>query len=141
MDQQPPPPDDISEEELRAAYEEQLKHLRVEDVLVQTIVSLLNLGGRRAGLAAGLEAEKDLEQVRLAIEGVRGLMPLVQDALGPDAQPLRDVLSQLQVAYARDVPAGTPTGGDPTGTPGPKDPPADPAGPAQASGRLWVPGQ
>jgi len=141
MDEQPPPPDDISEEELRAAYEEQLRHLRVADVLVQTIVSLLNLGGRRAGLAAGTEGEKDMEQVGLAIEGARALLPLVQDDLGPDAQQLRDVLSQLQLAYAREVPAGPQAGGDPTVTPRPEDPPADPAGPAQASGRLWVPGQ
>ena len=35
-----------SEEELRAAYEAELKRLKVEVVLVQTVVSLLKLGGR-----------------------------------------------------------------------------------------------
>src|SRR5438445_655909 len=99
MDEQQPPPDDISEEELRAAYEEQLKRVRVEDVLVQTVVSLLNLGGRKAGLGVGgdrLEDEKDLEQVRQAVEATRAILPLVEDALGPDAKQLRDVLAQLQ---------------------------------------------
>ena len=48
--QQPRQPTD---EELAAAYEEQLKQIRVEDVLIQTLVSLLNLGGRKAGLSPG----------------------------------------------------------------------------------------
>jgi len=137
MDQPPPQPEQISEEELRAAYEEQLKQLRVEDVLLQTIVSLINLGGRRAGLAPGTEGEKDAEQLRLAIEGSRALMPLVEGALGEEAGPLRDVLAQLQMAYAREVPAAA-------APPAPAAPQPDPdsgPGPAQSSGRLWVPGQ
>ena len=127
-----------SEQELRAAYEAELKKLRVEDVLVQTVVSLLNLGGRKAGLAPGTEDERDPEQLRLAIEGARALMPLVEPALGAEASQVRDVLSQLQLAYARaggapppEQPAPEQT--KPEGQQGP--------GPAQASGRLWVPGQ
>jgi hypothetical protein len=138
MDEQPPTPDDMSEEELRAAYEAQLKQVRVEDVLVQTVVSLLNLGGRKSGLAPGTEDEKDPEQLHQAIEGVRALLPLVEGVLGPDAAQLRDVLSQLQMAYAREAPGGA------AGAPAPE--PEAPAqgegpGPAQSSGRLWVPGQ
>lgn len=136
MDEQPQP-DDLSEEELRAAYEEQLKRVRVEDVLVQTVVSLLNLGGRKAGLTPGTDGEKDPEQVRQAIEATRALLPMVEGVLGPDAKQLRDVLAQLQMAYARDAPAGA----APVENPKPGDPPADGAGPAQSSGRLWVPGQ
>jgi hypothetical protein len=135
MDEQPPSPDDLSEEELRAAYEEQLKQVRIEDVLVQTIVSLLNLGGRRAGLTPGTEDEKDLEQVGKAIEATRALLPLVEELLGPDAKQLRDVLAQLQMAYAQQVPGGAAPAGAAA------DPPADGTGPAQSSGRLWVPGQ
>jgi len=132
-EQQPPPEDQLSDEELRAAYEEQLKRVRVEDVLVQTVVSLLNLGGRKAGLAPGTEDEKDMEQVRQAVEATRAILPLVEDVLGPDAKQLRDVLAQLQMAYAREA------------TPGDAPPPApdqpEGPGPAQSSGRLWVPGQ
>lgn len=141
-DQQRPP----TEEELRAAYEQQLKQLRVEDVVVQTIVSLVNLGGRKAGLAPGTENERDPEQVRLAIESVRSLLPHVEEVLGPDAKAIRDALSQLQLAYAQAsgaAPGGGPEAGreQPSGTPAedtrtPKGP-----GPAQSSGRLWVPGQ
>jgi hypothetical protein len=130
-----------SEEELRAAYEAELKRLRVEDVLVQTVVSLLNLGGRKAGLAPGTEDERDPEQLRLAIEGARALLPLIEPVLGAEAGQVRDVLAQLQMAYASQ------RGGAPTGE-GEQAPPAQPeqhgpegGGPARSSGRLWVPGQ
>ena len=106
-----------TEEEMRAAYEEQLKALRVEDVVVETIVSLLNLGGRKAGLVPGTEDEADAAQVRIAVEGVRALLPLVE--AGPVAT------------------GGAPDASDAPAAPG--DPEAP--GPAQSSGRLWVPGQ
>jgi hypothetical protein len=138
------PPGQPTEEELQAAYEAELKRIHVDDVLLQTVVSLLNLGGRRAGLAAGAEDERDLDQVRSAVEGVRALLPLVEPKLGPDAAQLRQALSQLQLAYARAT--GGEQGGDPSeGGGAPAEPkPSDGtegAGPAQSSGRLWVPGQ
>jgi hypothetical protein len=141
-----------TEEELRAAYEAELKRIRVEDVIVQTVVSLINLGGRKAGLAPGSEDERDLEQVRQAIEGVRALLPQVEAVLGPDAARIRDALSQLQLAYARlggSAGAGAgaapesgekPAGEPPPAAPGQPDQPPGP-GPAQSSGRLWVPGR
>jgi hypothetical protein len=90
-----------SEEEMRAALEEQMRRITVQDVLIQTVVTLINLGGRRLGLAGPPEqaGEKDLEQARLAIEGARALVPLLpQEA---DLGPVRDALSQLQMAYAQ----------------------------------------
>jgi hypothetical protein len=137
-----------TEEELLAAYEEEVKKLRVEDVVVQTLVSLLNLGGRKAGLAPGSEGERDLDQVRLAIEGTRALLPLAEPMLGPDAAQLRQALSQLQMAYAR-LSGGAP-GPAPGGEAAPEaggepekddEAPTEGPGPAQSSGRLWVPGQ
>jgi hypothetical protein len=145
-EQQPPQGREPTEAELRAYQEQleaQLRTLRVEDVIVQTIVTLVNLGGRRAGLAPGTEGERDPEQLRLAIEGARALLALVDSELGPDATAIRDALSQLQMAYAQ-LAAGAPAGGEqPGGAPeqgGGQEPPKGP-GPAQSSGRLWVPGQ
>jgi hypothetical protein len=149
----PPPaepvdPDTLSDEELRAAYEAELARIRVDDVLIQTLVSLLNLGARRAGLAgAGPTGEEpDFEQVRLAIEGTRALLPLVEPSLGPDAKQVRDALAQLQLAYARSgakPPPGAPkaasaadAGDAPAAPPKPGDPDS-----AVSSGRLWVPGK
>src|SRR5881275_2858743 len=107
MSTQEPQPDEAAtgraptDEELAAAYEAELKRLRVEDVLIQTLVSLLNLGGRKAGLSPGTEAERDPEQVRQAIEGVRALLPIVEPLLGQDATQIREALSQLQLAYTK----------------------------------------
>jgi hypothetical protein len=150
-----------TEEELREAYEAQLKQLRVEDVILQTVVSLLNLGGRRAGLAPGTEDERDLNQVRLAIEGARDMLVLIEDQLGPDARQLHDALAQLQLAYVRlggpgapggeggpggpgpgpggPGPGGGGAGGPGGGGPAPAEP--EPQGRPAAPSRLWVPGQ
>ncbi|MCZ4491964.1 MAG: hypothetical protein JWP53_895 [Conexibacter sp.] len=142
-DQQP----QMSEDEMRAAYEqqleEQLRSLRVEDVVVQTIVTLINLGGRRAGLAPGTEAERDPQQLRLAIEGARALLGLIESELGPDGAAIRDALSQLQLAYAQ-LSGGAPEGGGeggPGGTPGGGQTPPQGPGSGQPASRLWVPGQ
>lgn len=130
-----------SEEELEAAYEAEMKRIRVEDVLVQTVVSLLNLGGRKAGLVPDTESERDPQQLGQAIEGVRALLPLVEDALGDNAGQLREALSQLQMAYAR---LGGPAPDAPVQRPRREEEPPPPqqgGGPGQSSGRLWVPGQ
>ncbi|MFM8884262.1 MAG: hypothetical protein ACKOH7_05615 [Solirubrobacterales bacterium] len=74
-----------TEVELRAAYEAELKALRVEEVVAQTVVSLLNLGARKAGLLPGSEDEADAGQVALAVESVRRLLPLIEPALGENA--------------------------------------------------------
>jgi len=137
-----------SEAELRAALEEELKRITVDDVLLQTIVSLINLAGRRAGLAPGTEAERDPAQLGTAIEAVQALLPLAErGAAAGELGPIRDALAQLQLAFARG--AGTagapaPEGEEPPADAGPDAaPPAagEGGGPAQSSGRLWVPGQ
>lgn len=152
------PPAQPSEEELRAAYEAELNRITSADLLLQTAASLLNLGARRLGLTGAGEAERDLEQVRDAIDGVRALMPILERCNASEVGPLRDALSQLQMAYAREAPRQTseqtPPGEAPVapGTGG-SGAPAQPAtgtpqsdqsrrpGPAESSGRLWVPGR
>jgi hypothetical protein len=148
-----------SEDELRAMYEEQMRRIRVDDVLMNSVVELINQGMRRTGLAQGVEDERDVAQVHLAIEAVRALMPVAERVATPEQlKPFRDALSQLQLAYVQigggageaAPPTGESTGGPAGGggQPG-AEPPSDSApepkpgepGPAQRSGRLWVPGQ
>jgi hypothetical protein len=129
-----------SEEELRAQLEEELRRITVRDVLLQTIVSLVNLGGQRLGLAPGAEDMRDTDQARLAIEGVRALLPLVEEQDAEQVRPIRDALTQLQLAYAQLAGAGHP---EEPGTPRPQRPEQQPPGqgpkrPAGAGG-LWVP--
>jgi hypothetical protein len=155
--------DQPSEQELRAAYEAELKKIRVEHVLLEQVVTLVNLGMRRTGMAPGTEDERDPEQVRLAIEGVRAVMPLVERAAPEQAQPIRDALSQLQLAYVRiggeaadpsasAAPGGAPGSGSgqaPPSTPGagpgqtppPPPPPAAPDDPDAQPGEPGEPGE
>jgi hypothetical protein len=119
-----------SEEEIRALEAEMAK-LSVDDVLLQTIVTLINLGARKAGLAEG--TEPDWPQVKNAIDGARALLPIVEPRHGEALGPVKDALSRLQMAYVQ-------MSGQQAG-----EAPAEPAekegsGPAQSSGRLWVPG-
>jgi hypothetical protein len=93
--------DQPTEEELRAAYEAEIKKIRVEQILLDQVVSLVNLGMRRTGLSPGTEDERDLGQVRLSIEAVRALLPVIEQAAPPQAAPIRDALSQLQMAFVR----------------------------------------
>lgn len=121
MTQEQPP----SEEELRAALEEEMKRIRVEDVLVQTAVTLVNVAGRKLG-------DGDLEQSKLGIEGARALVPLLPDE---PQKAVQDALSQLQMMYARAAGTGAP----PTGEP-PKPGEAPKAEPEQKPpSKLWTP--
>ncbi len=160
-----------TEEELRAAYEAEVKKVRVEHILLEHVVTMINLGMRRTGLQPGTEEERDPEQVRTAIDSIRALMPLLERAAPEQAGPVRDALSQLQLAFVRvggsqaaapgesqpqpgspqppePGSAGPPPGSPPSppGEPGPLSgeptpPKSGEPGPAQRSGRLWVPGQ
>ncbi|HUB76252.1 MAG TPA: hypothetical protein VL977_04300, partial [Solirubrobacteraceae bacterium] len=91
-----------SEEELRAAWEEQLRSLTPADLIVQCAVSLINLGGRRLGLDPQAAGERDLEQARDAIDGVRALLPVLERREGAQTiAPLREALSALQLEFAK----------------------------------------
>jgi len=127
-----------TEEELRAAYEAQVKKIRVEHVVLENVVTLANLGMRRTGLAPGTEDERDAEQVRLAIESIRALLPIVEQAVPQQAGPIRDALSQLQLAFVRIGGQAAPQEAPPESAASPRP---DEPGPAQRTGRLWVPGQ
>jgi hypothetical protein len=124
-----------SEEEI-AALEAELQKLTVDDVLLQTVVTLVNLGARKAGLAEGSQA--DLPQVKMAIDAARALLPLLEPDHGEHLGPVRDAVSQLQMAYVQKSGGEAPAA---EGAPEPEQTDPGGPGPAQSSGRLWVPGQ
>ena len=131
----------FSDEELRA-IEAEMQRITVDDVLLQTIVTLLNVGARKAGLATQPQPgetppEPDLDQVHQAVEGARALLPLVEPRHGEQLGPVKDALSRLQMFYAQRA-SGQP-GAEPPGAETPQ--PESGTGPAQSSGKLWVPGQ
>jgi hypothetical protein len=125
-----------SEEELQAAYEAEIKQIRVEQILLEQVVSMVNLGMRRTGLSPGTEDERDVGQVRVAIEAVRALLPLIEQSAPPQAAAIRDALSQLQLAFVRlGGPAGPGTAGAAAGpSPASGGPGAGGGGPGAGSG-------
>ena len=105
QDQQPGgegrPEDQMSEEELRAAYEAEIKKIRVEHVLLEHVVTLVNLGMRRTGLVPGTESERDPRAGPARDRGRAGAAAAVEQAAPQQAAPIRDALSQLQMAFVR----------------------------------------
>ena len=81
---------------------EQIKRLKVTDVLLSTLPTLAQLA------YAKLEPDlRDLEQVRVAIEGMRALVPVLEGAVPDDVlRDYRQVISNLQLAYASAASAG-----------------------------------
>jgi hypothetical protein len=84
-----------SEEELLEA----LARLGVGDLLAQSLVSTVSLAFAKLD-----PARRDLEQVRVAVEALRALLPVLEGTV--DEVLLRDLesaRSSLQLAYAKAV--------------------------------------
>ena len=87
--------EEFSEQDLVDA----LSRLQVSDLLVQTLSTVSSLAYHRLS-----EEHRDLDQVRLAIEALRALVPVLSGSLPPEL--LRDfeqVTANLQLAYASAV--------------------------------------
>lgn len=123
-----------SEEELREQLEEEIKKVRVEDVVLQSVVSILNLSARRIAK----DDERDLAQAKVGIDAARALVDLVK----PEAQPqLRQAVSELQVLYAKHAGEGDSEGeGQPAGEPkGGGTEKGEEEGRAKGDSGLWTP--
>ena len=122
-----------SDEELRAQLEEEIKKVRVEDVVLQSVVSILNLSARRLAK----EDERDLEQAKIGIDAARALVDLVK----PEAQPqLRQAVSELQLLYSKHAGEGDAGGAAPEpGETKPDEGEQKPPG-GEGESKLWTPG-
>jgi hypothetical protein len=91
-----------SEEELVEQLQEELKKLKISDVLVQTVFTVSSLGYRRLA-----EEDRDLEEARLAIEAVRALVPVLKGTV-PDqvTHDFEQLIANMQLAYAKAVAGG-----------------------------------
>ena len=126
----------LTEEEI-AMLEQQMRELTVDDLLTQSVVSILNLTARRIGK----EDEIDLDQARTGIEAVRSLVPLLPEEI---ASEIREPLSQIQMLYASRTgagpasPEGEATPGEGPG-PGPGEANDPEAGGEKPDSGLWTP--
>src|SRR6266545_3255889 len=115
-----------SEEEMRQRIEEQLRKVRVQDLLLESVVSVLNLAARRIAK----EDERDLEPVR-AVVGLLDPEPAAQ---------VRSALSEVQMLYAKQAEGGgepPPEGGGEPESGGEEPPPG--GGQERGPSRLWTP--
>jgi hypothetical protein len=137
--QQQPEQAQPTEEEMRQRIEEQLRKVRVQDLLLESVVSVLNLSARRIAK----EDEQDLEQGRVGIEAVRAVV----DLLDPEpAAQVRSALSEVQMLYAKQAGGGEEPPGEggsqpPEGGEPPPQPPPPGAGSQGGPSKLWTPGR
>ena len=130
----------MTEDEARRAVEEQLAKVKVHDLLLESVVGILNLTARRIAKPD----ERDLDQAKLGIEAVRAVL----DLLEPEPQrAVRDALSELQMLYAREAsgeggegPSEPEGGGEGQEPPPPAQEPPPRGGP-EPPPRLWTPGR
>jgi hypothetical protein len=93
---------ELDQEELARELAEELRRLRVEDVLVNTLVHVSSIGYRRLGLTEDSREERDLPQTALAIETMQALVPVLKDFLTEElVSSFEDQIANLQLAYAK----------------------------------------
>jgi len=84
----------LADEQEQLTAEELVKQLKVSDLLLGTLASLVQLGYAKLG-------EGDAGQARLAIEAVRALTPVLESAVSAEAlRDVRQATANLQLAYA-----------------------------------------
>ena len=85
-----------TDEELLKQVEEELKKLKVSDLLVQMLYTVSSLGYRKLS-----PEDRDLDQARLAIESLRAVLPVLEGSISEDVmRDFRQVTANLQLAYA-----------------------------------------
>ncbi|HJS70414.1 MAG TPA: hypothetical protein VJ744_06360 [Gaiellaceae bacterium] len=94
--------DELEQDRLARELAEELRKLRVEDVLVNTLVHVSTIGYRRLGLTEDSRDERDLDQSRLAVETMQALVPVLQGFLPEDVvSGFQEQVANLQLAYAK----------------------------------------
>ncbi len=105
-------PQEPTEEQLLDA----LRRVKVDDVVLQTVATLVNLAGQKLSVPEA----RDPVEAKKAIDAARIMLPLCP----PEAEAeIRNALSQVQMLYVRE--AGAEAGGDEAG--------AEPAAPSEAN--------
>jgi hypothetical protein len=109
-------PNQPTEEQLLEA----LKQIKTEDVVVQTVATLVNLAGQKLSV----EGAKDPAEAKNAIDAARHMLPIVPEDAKP---PIQNALDQIQMLYVRQSSGGGPD------EPPPRDEPEPP------KSKIWTP--
>jgi hypothetical protein len=94
----------MSEDQEQVARElaEELRRLRVEDILIQTLITISSVGYRRLGLTEDSKEDRDLGQAKLAIETMQALTPVLEDVVPAELiADFKQSVATMQLAYAQ----------------------------------------
>jgi hypothetical protein len=114
-------PQQPTEEQLLEA----LQQIKTEDVVLQTVATLVNLAGQKLSV----EGAKDPAEAQKAIDAARQMLPLVPEEA---VAPIQNALDQVQMLYVRE------TSGQPTDQPPASEQPRREEPPPQS--KIWTPG-
>jgi hypothetical protein len=133
MSEQDLTPDQL--EQLR----EQLASVAAGDVVAEAALSLIALAYVRLGIPPEQHARfRDLDQARLLVDALGGVLSATEGRLGAPEAGLRDALANLRMAYAEVAAAAEGSG---PGTPPETEPEGEDSGILRPPSGLWVPGQ
>jgi hypothetical protein len=94
----------VSEGEEQVARElaDELRKLKVEDVLVTVLIQISSIGYRRLGLTEDTKDDRDLEQAKLAIDTMKALTPVLARVLPEELiRDFESSVANLQLADAK----------------------------------------
>jgi hypothetical protein len=90
------------EEQLAQQLAEELRRLRVEDVVIQTLITISSIGYRRLGLTEDTKDDRDLQQAKLAINTMVALTPVLENVVPVELiREFNQAVAGLQLAYAQ----------------------------------------
>ena len=91
--EQEPQPQELTAEDML----EQIRRMKVSDLLLSTISTVAQLGYAKLDPAG-----RDLEQAKLAIDSLRALVPVLEGAVPEEVvRDFSQVTANLQLAYAK----------------------------------------
>jgi hypothetical protein len=132
---------DLTPEQLEQ-LREQLASVSAADVVAEAALSLIALAYVRLGIPPSQhERFRDLDQARLLVDALGGMLTATDGRLGAPEPSLRDALASLRMAFA-EVAAHLEAHPDDAPAPaaGPEPEPDD-SGILRPPSGLWVPGQ
>ena len=91
-----------SDEQLARELAEELRQLKVEDVLVSVLIQISAIGYRRLGLTEETKDDRDLGQAKLAIDTMKAITPVLGQVVPPELiRDFESSVANLQLAYAK----------------------------------------
>ncbi|HLM92785.1 MAG TPA: hypothetical protein VK273_03125 [Gaiellaceae bacterium] len=93
---------DAEQEQLAQQLAEELRRLRVEDVVIQSLITISSIGYRRLGLTEETKDDRDLQQAKLAIDTMVALTPVLENVVPEElVRDFNQSVASLQLAYAQ----------------------------------------